>query len=146
LIFHASLVYGPSKPHLGHLYGLPNLRHRLHRHIIISPQFGHGNFVASVPGGIILWHDVHTGTVTVIVGFSLIVRFLFRRIRNSNVCLAYMCYVLCLLETFFVCVCAHRVRPPSIRILIGSKYEVYHLIGGDRETGIGGLDRLFGAK
>jgi len=40
---------------------------------MISPQFGHGNFVASVPGAIILWHDVHIGTVTVIVGFSLIV-------------------------------------------------------------------------
>jgi len=38
---------------------------------VISPQFGHGNFVASVPGAIILWHDVHIGTVTVVVVFSL---------------------------------------------------------------------------
>jgi hypothetical protein len=34
---------------------------------VISPQFGHGNFVASVAGGIILWHDVHVGTVTAVV-------------------------------------------------------------------------------
>jgi len=70
------LSYGPSKPHLGHLYGLPNLRHRLHRHMTISPQLGHGNLVASAPGAIILWHDVHIGTVTVTVDFSLMMGFL----------------------------------------------------------------------
>jgi hypothetical protein len=32
------------------LYGLPNLRHFPSRLIWISPQFGHGNFVASPPG------------------------------------------------------------------------------------------------
>jgi len=32
--------------------------------MIISPQLGHGNFVASVPGAIIRWHEVHVGTVT----------------------------------------------------------------------------------
>jgi len=73
---------------------------------MISPQFGHGNFVVSVPGAIILWHDVHTGTVTVIVGFSLMMGFLCEAF-NGNVCLAYMCYVLFLNENkFFVCVCA----------------------------------------
>jgi len=40
------------KPHLGHLYGRPNLRHLPSRLIWISPQFGHGNFVASPPGAI----------------------------------------------------------------------------------------------
>jgi hypothetical protein len=40
------------KPHLGHLYGLPNLRHLPSRFIWISPQFGHRNFVASAPGAI----------------------------------------------------------------------------------------------
>jgi hypothetical protein len=40
------------KPHLGHLYGLPNLRHLPSRFIWISPQFGHGNLVASAAGGI----------------------------------------------------------------------------------------------
>jgi len=33
--------------------------------MIISPQLGHENFVASVPGAIVLWHDVHVGIVTV---------------------------------------------------------------------------------
>jgi hypothetical protein len=47
-----SPFYGPVKPHLGHLYGLPNLRHLPSRFIWISPQLGHGNFVASAAGGI----------------------------------------------------------------------------------------------
>jgi hypothetical protein len=40
------------KPHLGHLYGRPNLRHLPSRLIWISPQLGQGNLVASAPGGI----------------------------------------------------------------------------------------------
>ena len=40
------------KPHLGHLYGRPNLRHFPSRLIWISPQLGHWNFVESLPGGI----------------------------------------------------------------------------------------------
>jgi hypothetical protein len=40
------------KPHFGHLYGRPNLRHLPHRLIWISPQYGQRNFVASAPGGI----------------------------------------------------------------------------------------------
>jgi len=32
-------------------------------------------------------------------------------------------------RTYFLFVCAHLARPPSIRILIGSKYEIYHLKG-----------------
>jgi len=42
---------------------------------VISPQFGHGNFVASVPGDIIRWHDVHVGTAIVVAVFSLIALF-----------------------------------------------------------------------
>jgi hypothetical protein len=53
------------------LYNLPNLRHREQRHIVISPQLGHWNLVASVPGEIILWQDVHVGMVMVVAGFSL---------------------------------------------------------------------------
>ena len=30
----------------------------------ISPQLGHGSFVASPPGGIIRWHEVHVGMAT----------------------------------------------------------------------------------
>jgi len=41
--------------------------------MVISPQFGHGNFVASVSGDIIRWHDVHVGTAIVVVAFSLMV-------------------------------------------------------------------------
>jgi hypothetical protein len=53
------------------LYCLPNLRHREQRHIVISPQLGHMNLVASVPGEIILWQDVHVGIVIVTAVFSL---------------------------------------------------------------------------
>jgi len=45
-------VYGPIKPHFGHLYERPNFLHFPQRLIWISPQFGHMNFVDSVPGGI----------------------------------------------------------------------------------------------
>jgi hypothetical protein len=39
--------------------------------------------VDSVPGGIILWHDVHTGTVT--VGFSVMVKVILRKgFENSR--------------------------------------------------------------
>jgi len=64
--------YGPWKLHFGQRYGLPNFRHLLHRQIMISPQFGQGNFVGSVPGDIILWHDVHIGIATVTLVFSAI--------------------------------------------------------------------------
>jgi hypothetical protein len=37
-----------------------------HRQIVISPQLGHGNLVASAPGLIILLHDVHMGIKTVL--------------------------------------------------------------------------------
>jgi len=33
--------------------------------MVISPQLGQENFVASVPGAIVLWHDVHVGIVIV---------------------------------------------------------------------------------
>jgi hypothetical protein len=45
------LFYGPLNPHLGHLYRRPNLRHFPSRLIWMSPQFGHRNFVDSLPGG-----------------------------------------------------------------------------------------------
>jgi len=38
----------------------------------ISPQFGHENLVASVPGDMIRWHEVHVGMATVVVVLSLI--------------------------------------------------------------------------
>jgi hypothetical protein len=46
-------LYGPVKPHFGQRYGLPNFRHLEQRQITISPQLGHENLVASVPGDII---------------------------------------------------------------------------------------------
>jgi hypothetical protein len=85
--------YGPSKPHFGQRYGRPNFLQREHRHITISPQLGHGNFVASAPGAIILWHEVHTGTVTVVAGFSLIWGSSVRIGRIVNVGQAYIGYV-----------------------------------------------------
>jgi len=39
--------------------------------MIISPQLGQGNFVASVPGAIIRWHEVHVGTLIVVVVLSV---------------------------------------------------------------------------
>jgi hypothetical protein len=38
--------------------------------MIICPQFGHGNFVASVPGGIILLHDVQVGMFIFLVSLT----------------------------------------------------------------------------
>jgi len=32
--------------------------------MVISPQLGQGNFVASIPGGMIRLHDVQAGMVT----------------------------------------------------------------------------------
>jgi hypothetical protein len=63
--------YGPTKPHFGHLYWRPNLRHFVQRLIKISPQFGQRNFVASVPGGIGLPQLVHVTNV-IVVAFSAI--------------------------------------------------------------------------
>jgi hypothetical protein len=34
--------------------------------MVISPQLGHGNLVASAPGPIILLHDVHMGIETLL--------------------------------------------------------------------------------
>jgi len=55
------------KPHFGHLYGRPNLRHFPQRLIWISPQFGQRNFVASTAGGIGLRQLVHADIVIVAV-------------------------------------------------------------------------------
>jgi len=74
----------------------PNFLQREHRHIVISPQFGHGNFVVSVPGAIILWHDVHVGTVIVDdVAFSVMVIMPSFDVLDwiCSVGLAYMCCV-----------------------------------------------------
>ena len=59
--------------------------------MIISPQLGHGNFVASVPGVMIRWHEVHVGTLIVVVVFS--VTLIPRRCFGMGV-LLYMCCVL----------------------------------------------------
>jgi hypothetical protein len=56
-----NLCYGPINPQFGHLYVLLNSRHFEQRQITISPQFGHENFVAILPGETILLHDVHIG-------------------------------------------------------------------------------------
>jgi len=59
-----SFFYGPVKPHFGQRYDLPNFRHLEHRQMVISPQLGHRNFVASVLGAMIRWHELHMGTAT----------------------------------------------------------------------------------
>ena len=66
-----NIPYGPVNPHFGQRYGLPNFRHFEQRHMIISPQLGHGNFVASVVGAMILWHDVHVGMVVVVCSVTV---------------------------------------------------------------------------
>jgi hypothetical protein len=65
------------KPHLGHLYGRPNLRHFPQRFIWISPQFGQKNLVASAPGAIGLPQLVHVVSVSV-CGLSVMLRFILR--------------------------------------------------------------------
>jgi hypothetical protein len=67
--------YGPVKPHLGHLYGRPNLRHFPQRFIWISPQLGQRNLVASAPGAIGLPQLVHVVSMSV-CGFSVILGFI----------------------------------------------------------------------
>ena len=64
------------KPHLGHLYGRPNLRHFPSRFIWISPQLGQRNFVASAPGAIGLPQLVHVVSVSVCSLGSVMVRFI----------------------------------------------------------------------
>ena len=59
------------KPHFGHLYVREKLRHFMHRQMVISPQLGQANFVASAPGVIILLQEVHMGTVTLACSLNL---------------------------------------------------------------------------
>lgn len=59
--------------------------------MIISPQFGHGNFVASVVGAMILWHDVHVGMVVVVCSVTLIPRGMFDIIRGCLYVLCFLC-------------------------------------------------------
>jgi len=71
-------LYGPVKPHLGHLYGRPNFLHFPSRFIRISPQLGHRNFVASEPGAIGLPQlvQVTSDSVGVVGAFSsMLIRF-----------------------------------------------------------------------
>jgi hypothetical protein len=58
--------------------------------MIISPQLGHGNFVASVPGAMIRWHEVHVGTLIVVLVLSVT---LIPRRRFGMGVLLYMCCV-----------------------------------------------------
>ena len=60
------------KPHLGHLYVLPNLRHLPSRLIWMSPQLGHMNFVDSVPGGMGLPQLVHVTSESVVLSVILV--------------------------------------------------------------------------
>jgi hypothetical protein len=74
-VAHVFSPYGPEKPHLGHLYGLPNLRHLPSRLIWISPQFGHGNLVASVPGAIGFPQLVQVTSDRLDACFSMLINF-----------------------------------------------------------------------
>jgi len=84
----------------------------------ISPQLGHENFVASVPGAMIRWHDVHVGMLTVVVVLS--VTLIPRREFGMGV-LLYMC---CVLMFCGFSLCLSIVDPrknfePSIRRVRG---------------------------
>src|SRR6266704_1685812 len=65
LLWPWSSLYGPEKPHLGHLYGRPNPRHFSQRHMVTSPHCGQGNFTASSRGSIMRPHQLHEGILTV---------------------------------------------------------------------------------
>jgi len=58
-------------PHLGHRYDLPKLRHFEQRQMVISPQLGHRNLVASNLGVIILLHEVHVGMIAVALSLNI---------------------------------------------------------------------------
>jgi hypothetical protein len=78
-------------PHFGQRYGLPNFRHFEQRHMIISPQFGHGNFVASVVGAMILWHDVHVGMVVVVCSVTVDSSWNVRYNASLFICAVFLC-------------------------------------------------------
>jgi len=69
--------------------------------------------VASAPGAIILWQDVHTGTVTVTAGFSLMIDS-FERIR-----IVVFVLLICAMFFVFFYVYAHGGPSPSIWIQMG---------------------------
>jgi len=75
---------------------------------MISPQFGHGNFVALVFGGIILWHDVHMGMDTVVV--SLIGVAFCRFGIGCCACL----YLLCFRVSRQALACVHKLLIASL--------------------------------
>ena len=58
--------------------------------MIISPQFGHGNFVASVVGAMILWHDVHVGIVVVVCSVTVVSSW---GVRYRDGCLYVLCFL-----------------------------------------------------
>lgn len=61
--------------------------------MVISPQLGQENFVASLPGAISLWHDVHMGMGTVTAAFSVMVGSFYEGLRYIEVLL--ICTLLC---------------------------------------------------
>jgi len=68
--------------------------------MIISPQFGHGNFVASVVGAMILWHDVHVGMVVVVCSVTVVSSWNVRYNAWLFICAVFfvracVCYVIC---------------------------------------------------
>jgi len=109
--------YGPWKPHLGHLYGLPNLRHFPSRLIWISPQLGQRNFVDSLPGGIGLPQLVHVTKDRVDLS---VISLTFCSVNNVRVT-----YICCAQKVALRCVCiGGRVN----RLLAGvSSHRFYFL-------------------
>jgi len=59
---------------------------------VISPQFGQGNFVASVSGGIVLWQDVQVGMVIVEAVVSVMVCPFCWVVIGCGGCLYLLCY------------------------------------------------------
>ena len=59
--------------------------------MIISPQLGHGNFVASVVGAMILWHDVHVGMVVVVCSVTVVSSWNVRYNAWLFICAVFLC-------------------------------------------------------
>jgi len=77
--------------------------------MIISPQFGHGNFVASVVGAMILWHDVHVGMVVVVCSVTVDSSWNVRYNASLFICAVFF---VCTRVCHAICVCLSLIRPP----------------------------------
>ncbi len=66
--------------------------------MVISPQLGHEIFVASVLGAMIRWHEVHMGTLIVVLVLSVTL------IPRRRFGIGVLLYICCVLMSCVACV------------------------------------------